>query len=427
MSVERALAGWLLAGGVMLAVAQSFVPGLSKLAPALPIWLAGALLWRHANPRTRRQALVLLSLGIGGMLWGFAHGGPVDLRLALAANTLLIAMLAAVSFLRLVARPIADADERLPQGRRAVWGTLLGVHLFGAVINLSVVFIMGDRLAARRPLDARQFALLSRGFAAAAFWSPFFAAMAAALTYAPGARLPMLLTMGLPLAVLALVVTVSSRSRARDVEFTGYPMHFGALWLPATLALLVLLVHAIRPDWPVLVVICLLAPLLSIAYALLHRTQAAGALRRHVERDLPGMSNELLLFLAAGVMAAGVHALMAGLGGWLPFDRFGGVEAALTLFAMYALAFAGVHPVINIAVLGTLLAPLDPDPTLLAMTFLCAWATGVASSPFSGMNLALQGRYHIDPLDILRWNGPYSLLMVTLSAAVLMLYAWQFP
>ncbi|MES9847862.1 MAG: hypothetical protein ABW145_05675, partial [Candidatus Thiodiazotropha sp.] len=41
-----------------------------------------------------------------------------------------------------------------------------------------------------------------------------------------------------------------------------------------------------------------------------------------------------------------------------------------------------VHPVINIAALGTLLAPLQPDGTLLAMTFLSAWAVGVACSPF---------------------------------------------
>jgi hypothetical protein len=47
----------------------------------------------------------------------------------------------------------------------------------------------------------------------------------------------------------------------------------------------------------------------------------------------------------------------------------------------------------------------------------------VGTSPFSGMNLALQGRYGVRALDFLRWNGGYSLLMVTGSCAMLMAYA----
>jgi hypothetical protein len=135
------------------------------------------------------------------------------------------------------------------------------------------------------------------------------------------------------------------------------------------------------------------------------------------------MANELLLFLAAGLMAAGVDSSLSTLHGWLPFARFGGVEAALTLLFMYLISLAGVHPVIGIAVIGTLLAPLKPDTNLLAMTFLCSWAISVGTSPFSGMNLALQGRYRIAPLDFLRWNGRYSLFMLGASMAALIAYA----
>jgi hypothetical protein len=57
------------------------------------------------------------------------------------------------------------------------------------------------------------------------------------------------------------------------------------------------------------------------------------------------------------------------------------------------------------------------------MTFLSAWAIGVVSSPFSGINLSMQGRYGQRGLDSLRWNGTYSLIMLALSITALNLYA----
>jgi len=91
---------------------------------------------------------------------------------------------------------------------------------------------------------------------------------------------------------------------------------------------------------------------------------------------------------------------------------------------MVATSTLGVHPVINIAALGTLLAPLRPDGTLLAMTFLSAWGIGVASSPFSGINLSLQGRYAQRGLDSLRWNGIYAVVMLVLALVILNLFAY---
>lgn len=417
---RRPLAGWLLLATVILAVAHTFVPGFPKLPAGVTAWGAGLLLWPEIPLQTRRQVTILLLIGLAGIAWGMTRGATADWRMILAGNALLLAMLAAVSFLRLITRPETDAGERLPTGRRAVWSTLFGVHLFGAVINLSSVFIMGDRIGRGGRLGKAQTVVLTRGFTAAAFWSPFFAAMAAAMTYAPGASLPQIWLMGIPLAAIALLITaLGCREHA---GFTGYPMHPRALALPGLLALAVLALHQWHSEWHILGVICLLAPALSVATVLLRWESPGGRLREHVEGNLPGMQNELALFLAAGVMAAGLNAVFAGFGNWLPFDRFGGIEASLVLLFMVASSTLGVHPVINIAALGTLLAPLAPDATLLAMTFLSAWAIGVAGSPFSGINLAMQGRYGQQTLDSLKWNGLYSLIMLCLSIAALNFY-----
>ncbi|MEW8311007.1 MAG: hypothetical protein AB2650_06190 [Candidatus Thiodiazotropha taylori] len=416
---RRALAGWLLAAAIVSAVIHTLIPSFPKTLIGVLTWVAGLLLIAEISPQTRRQILILIGIGGIGIGWGLVEGIPPDWRLILSGNALLLSMLAAVSFLRLITRPDTQAGERLPSGKRAVWSTLLGVHLFGAVINLSSVFIMGDRISRKGRLNQAQTVILTRGFTAAAFWSPFFAAMAAALTYAPGASLPQIWLMGIPLAVVALLFTALGCQR--NQQFTGYPMHPQALLLPGVLAICVLLLHQ-WSDWHILGIIALLAPGLSLSVLFLRHPHPRSRALQHITTDLPGMQNELTLFLAAGVMAAGLNAVFAVFGGWLPFNQFSGTEAALVLLFMVATAILGVHPVINIAALGTLLAPLSPDPSLLAMTFIASWAIGTGTSPFSGINLAMQGRYAQQSGDSLKWNGLYGVVMVLLSILVLNLY-----
>jgi len=78
--------------------------------------------------------------------------------------------------------------------------------------------------------------------------------------------------------------------------------------------------------------------------------------------------------------------------------------------------------VIGVAAAAAVVAPLDPDPSLLASCFLAAWGIGVAVSPLSALNLALQGAYALQPLQILRWNLPYAAIMIAVAAGLFMLH-----
>ena len=405
----QALAGWLLLLAVIGIGLHTLLPDVPRLWAALACWGAGILLWPSLKSQAQKQSIVLLLIGSGGIAWGLAHQVGPNLHIATSANAMLLAMLASVSFLRLITRPASDDQHKLAQGRRALWHSLFAVHFFGSVINLSSVFIVGDHLSRKNPLSDAQVRVLTRAFASAAYWSPFFAAMAAALTYSPGASLPVLWIGGIPLALLSLAITALACRQPQ--QFVGYPMHLGALWLPITLAVSVLLLHQAMPDVPVLGIICLLAPLITVLTLWLRREAPLQKLRDHVRQDMPGMKNELVLFLAAGVMASGLNSVFQTFGGWLPFDQFGALEAVMVLWFMLITSLIGVHPVINIATIGTLLAPLHPDASLLAMTFLCGWAIGVVNSPYSGMSLAMQGRYNIPPLGLTRLNGAFSLIM----------------
>ncbi len=416
--VRRTAAGWLLAGCIGLAVVSVFF-GLDTFAAGSAAWLAGVALWPDTGAWVRRQALAFIGIGLAGMGWAAFAGAELAWGMALSGNALLIAMLAAVSFLALIANPGGADSGHAPSGRRSIFTTGFGLHVFGAVVNLSALVIMANRMAVDGKLDSRQVRLLSRCYGAAGFWSPFFGSMAAALTFAPGAELGALIGVGVPLALLALVVTATEVSRESPDTFRGFPMHVRSLWLPALLAVMILVIHDLAPSVSILGIIALLAPTVTLAVLALRRARPLVTGGRHATDGLPLMRNELLLFLAAGFMAAGLTGVFDSFGGWVPFAHFGGPQATALLVVMVLLAVLGVHPVATIAAFGTLLVPIAPDPNLLAMTFLAAWAIGVVVGPWSGINLTLQGAYGVRPRDLLRWNAGYSALLLVAATVAL--------
>ncbi|WMC09774.1 hypothetical protein PU634_11690 [Oceanimonas pelagia] len=415
-----------LAGGLILAAMVLIAAGLLGLPLAthwagLAYWCAAALLWPGLAKRNRTQALVLLLVGGGCLAWSAGQGAEVDPQRLLAGNSGLLSMLVAVSFLSLVSRP-TEADERVPKGRRALASTLAAVHLFGSVINLSSVFIIGDRLARRGSVTREQALALIRSFTAAAFWSPFFAAMAVSLSVAPEARLSILWLVSMPLALCSLLLTGWQLSRpgganAPVSEFTGYPLHAGGLLLPGLLAAAVLALHEWQPQLSILAVITLMAPALTLIMLTLKRQRPLAAVGGLVSGRLPQMGNELALFLAAGVLGYGLESLFSTLGGSLPLTHFGALEASVTYLATVTLALLGIHPIICISLAGAVLMPLAPNHTLLALVFLSSWAVGTATGPLSGINLAFQGRYGLDSFRIMRWNLGYAAAMSALVVA----------
>lgn len=425
-SLNDAFAGWLLMALLVLSLAHGFVGAVSPIWAGLAGWGAGMLLARRLRGALRIQVVAMLTVGVAGLVWGTVQGSSSRLIAAISSNQILLAMLVGVSFLRLIALPSVARRETLPEGRHALWRTLFGVHLFGAVINLSAVMILGERQSAREPLSRLQAMVLSRGFSAAANWSPFFAAMGVALTNAPGSALQTLSLVGLPVALAALLFSGISLSRDPEAAvYRGYPMHFEALLLPGLLAVAVLALHELWSEIRILTWIALLSPLMACAGLMVRdRLRAPNLLVRHVQAGLPQMAGELLLFLAAGVLAAGIASAAEGYGAAELIEHFGATEATGLLAVMILLSVAGVHPVISISVAGGILMPIVTDPNLLGLVFLMAWSLGVCASPLSGMHLAMQGRFGIPGRRFIAWNGRYALLMWLVDGLVLHGYTW---
>ncbi|MDH3282676.1 MAG: hypothetical protein OEQ18_16330, partial [Gammaproteobacteria bacterium] len=111
---RRQTAGGLLAVLMALAVLHGAVPEIPAWPAGVAAWLAAVLLGRDISSGQRLQVSVLIALGVAALAWSHRRGVRLDLVGAIDQNHALLAMLAAVSFLRLVSVPVEDAPESAP-------------------------------------------------------------------------------------------------------------------------------------------------------------------------------------------------------------------------------------------------------------------------------------------------------------------------
>lgn len=420
------MTGWILLAMLCLSLIAALTHVLPGYIAGLPVWFAVALLIHRQKRNQLIQSAILFIVGVSGLAVGIYKG--MDSRYlikALEANQLIVAMLIGVSFLRIVATRSIQTDERLPPGRTALLRTLFGTHLIGAVINISSIMIVGDRLSGQRPLTTLQGLTLLRAFSICACWSPFFAAMGIVLISAPGAQLSTLMLYGLPTALLALLLSAWQIAHHPDAAQThGYPMHFGALWMPLLLAILVMIAHQLLPDLSVITLVTLVSILFTLTYLLLRQPRNGfRLLSTHIHEGLPKLGSEVTLFLAAAVLASGVAALLESMQIRLAPEHFSAAEACLTLLVLVGLALIGMHPVTSAVLAGSILMPSVSDPNLLGITLLLSWSIGVGLSPFSGVQLSLQSRYGISAIALMKLNRFYGPFMLSVGFAVIWIYS----
>ncbi|PLX89603.1 MAG: hypothetical protein C0619_10935 [Desulfuromonas sp.] len=366
--------------------------------------VAGAILWLKVPIGVRRVSLVLL---VGGIAIFFMATEPPSLVTAISKNQQMIAMLAAIGLLRY--SPRLKTAETIPQGPRAIWQTLFGLHWLASVINISSLLIFSDRLAEKNGhLKWFQGMMLSRGFSMAALWSPFFVAMGVALTYAPGADYRQMMLWGLPFSqvLLAGMICHVIRKYPDEVEaFRGYSFRLSTLIVPAGLAFGVIVLHQLFPRLSILTIITLLAP----CYPLLaNREHRPGVLlKRFVLEDLARMGPEVVLFASAGVLGSGLSVLVAG----RFFNLTGTINPLLFICAGLALiliaASLGVHPVVGVTIVAGIASGIPLPADLLALSFLFGWGLGVLINPISGVHILLSGRYGYPGTNAWRLNVPF--------------------
>lgn len=381
--------------------------------------VSGSLAWisffiLFFSLKNKKMIKILLVLSFVSFFISYYNDFNVDIIKVFTVNQYLLTLLIGVGFLRLIATPKKDKTLLLPQGKKSFVRTYLSVHIFGSVINLSSLILVADKMYKKAPLSNTQVVLLTRAFASDAYWSPFFVAFAAAITYAPKLDTSMILFNGLILALCAFGITyleVSKDKKFNIDEFKGYPLSFETLYLPFFLAILVLFTNHLYPDIKVIILISVFSLFLTIFILPLKKDlkSAILILNNHILEELPKMKSELSLFLVAGMFGISISSILVGLDLSLPFTIFDWQIASLLLLLFIALAFIGIHPIITIAMIGDFLGGVNH--TLLALTFLMAWSTTVSTSPFSGLNLTIVSRYDFSAKEIFKLNIFYAFKM----------------
>lgn len=411
--------GFIIIGTLAFYLLSVLIPSLLTV-PTFLAWLVPLLMWRTLGGGALRQALVLLIIGIVFISFSANRGVFLGWKHILAGNLPLLAMFVAVAFLSLTNKHLED--PALPKGNRAVVVTALGTHFLGAVINLSVLFVFGDRLQKNGTLSRDQMIILARSFCSAAWWSPFFIATGVALTYAPGMYWKETLIPGAIMSVIAIGYSLIEVCFFRNTEFSGYPLKIESLTVPVFLALVVICVHHFWHDLSILLLICVVSPIGAIIF--MKGRPRRATLRDFIDNRVVSVSSQFALFLAAGVFSTGIKSITQVYPALFSFEgsAFTPLVFATVSAAMIIIGIVGVHPIVSIAIVSPLLLPFNPDQSQLGFLFLTGWAISTGSSPLSGVGLALVSRYQASFRGILQSNWHYAMVMWALASVLNVLF-----
>ncbi|WP_320170311.1 hypothetical protein [Maridesulfovibrio sp.] len=418
-TVLQRYTGWLILATLLLFICSKLVPSLF-IAVAVIAWLVVIVEWTRLSAGARRQAYFLLGIGVVALLFSAQQGVFLGWQKIMTQNLQLLPMFIAVSFLALT-NPAAQ-DDNLPRGKRAVVTTAVGTNLLGAVINLSILFVFGDRLERNNTLTRPQAILLGRTFCAAAWWSPFFISAGVALTYAPGMQYNRTIVPGLILCAVAICYSIIEVGFIRRMEFTGYPVRMESLTVPFLLAVAVITGHHFFPEMGMILLICLVAP--PAAILLMRSRPRLPQLQDFISHRIVSTVNQFVLFLTAGIFSIGITSVIQV---YPEIFNFAGKTFTPGLFAtisalLIVLGLIGVHPLVGISIVSPMLLPLHPDSSRLAFLFLTSWAISTGSSPLSGVGLVLTSRYNVSSRSILASNIHYVAAMWLMANLVNVLY-----
>lgn len=409
------LNGWLVLLTLLLYLGGIQITSL-HIAATLVAWLVVILQWKNFSRSMKNQATILFGAGVAILTFSFSQGVTIQIENIFMVNLPLLAMFAAVSFLSLTTPE--QPDTHLPTSRSAALTTAIGTNLLGAVINLSILFVFGDRMQRGGHLSRGQRIILARSFCAAAWWSPFFIALGVAITYAPEAQWHQTFKPGFFMSCIAIFYTTMEVRFRRDDQFRGYPIRPESLAVVTSLAAAVLTLHYIFPSVRILNIICCVSPIGAMIF--MKGSPRKTVLKSFVETKILSVAPQFILFLAAGVFSTAIGSLTKV---YPSVFNFTGMTFSPTMFAtisgvLVIIGFLGVHPIVGISIISPLILPLNPDHSQLAFMYLTSWAIATGSSPLSGVGLIMVSRYNTTPLTVLKNNLHYAFAMWAASCLV---------
>ena len=257
-------------------------------------------------------------------------------------------------------------------------------------------------------------------------WSPFLSLLPLVLEQVPGVELSQIYPFSIAIAATGLLLsTLEARIQATTAlqSYAGYPLKRETLAMPLALIGMILLLSWQQPQLPTVFLVSLLSIIVPVGLLTLRTgiARSAEKVSQHITAKLSESRAEISLFMAAGVLAAGVKACIGvGLIS-LPFTETNAGVASLVLMMIVGLAYLGIHQLALVAIFAGLLADITTTPNLMAISYILGTALAMSGSTFSGLNFIMKSRFHATDSEIIRNQLPYNLVMIAVGCGVIFL------
>jgi len=380
-------------------------------------------------PRYQRAAgAILAMIGIAGA----AASGRWDAVVldAIARSRAFLLLFFAVSWLQIPAgrspslRVVRTAILNQPPGRRFLFLSY-GIHVLASILNLAGLSLFSTFVKEQKDfnLKRRVAMALIQGFTSASCWSPFYVGMIVVLVAIPTLKWSDVAPSGAMLALTLIMTgwlydryavrqsTLASQNPAKS-ELSALKISQAILILSLLVASVMAILELTGVSIPV--ALGLVSPPFAIIWFALIEFQPHTTIRRGVELTgkvvggLPSLRNEAMVFVAANILGLGVASA-------IPDADFSRVISQIIpwadariflLFAIFVVCgFIGLHPVIVILFIGSVLTPeaLGLRDWIVGVVYLGCWGLCTMISPFSGTTLFMS-RETGTPAHVIAWQ-----------------------
>jgi hypothetical protein len=392
-----------------------------------------AVEYRTIPSNLRNTSLILFA--ISAILLPFANTPLAAVQRGVFVSGLLLALMASVILLArcaLRSRQVRLVGESLrgqaPARRQLSFN--VASQLFSATLSLAganIMFVMASP-EDNRSGDTASIIAITRGFTAAAFWSPMFGNMAILLVLYPSLQWIEVFPVGFMVAQLTVVVGVlmhrfSLRTPPEIQPERAADFHPDREWTNATITLLIAMfgfLGTILATSTVLKIsITASIVLLGPVFALLLNIGMAGDGNRiakgmrQVREDaaqFPRLSSEALLFAAAG--CAGTIMAAAFPDRWVEwigatFGSFPLFGIGFLMFSIIGLALAGIHPVLSAVFMASTITPhvLSLPALIHCSAILIGWGLSASLTPYSVLVLTASRYSNATPFQLSMANN----------------------
>lgn len=403
----------------------------------------------HANRLPGILGLIMMGIGIAvegskgtgftGISEGISSILPLICLIILAP--LLSIPLKIGGFFQSISRLLHNLLSQPKKMYAGVTGTLF---ILSPILNLATVRIMNDFLEELKLPSAFTAKSYVVGFATACMWSPYFASVSLMIHYLHISYKDFMLY-GISISILSLLIgnllfvlwekrhpfEQHSASAMAPLEQSDRSQIIKLIFFVVILMAACLLIEKLT-HWSMIIIVCLLAVIVPLLFALKpdNWMKMTPLFRDFRERNVPLMSNEIVLFMSAGMLSFSLKgtAVMNGISDvllYLANQSFFLFAFALILIVI-CVTYIGIHQIAIVGALAMQLSTVDLGISNLAVSLilLISWAISISISPFSGLNLMVSRFANLSGRNVgLRANGLHSLVVALISVAIISLLA----